>query len=88
MLTRSMCAEWAPHGIQANGIAPGYFRTDLNEALQNDPEFDSWLRARTPAARWGEPDELAGAVVFLASPASDFVNGHLLVVDGGLTAVV
>ena len=88
MLTRSMCAEWAPYGIQANGIAPGYFRTDLNEVLQNDPEFDAWLRARMPAARWGEPDELAGAVVFLASPASDFVNGQLLVVDGGLTAVV
>ena len=88
MLTRSMCAEWARHGIQANGIAPGYFRTDLNEALQSDAEFDAWLRARTPAARWGEPDELGGAVVFLASSASDFVNGQLLVVDGGLSAVV
>jgi gluconate 5-dehydrogenase len=88
MLTRSMCAEWAQHGIQANGIAPGYFRTDLNKALQSDAEFDAWLRARVPARRWGEPDELGGAVVFLASPASDFVNGHLLVVDGGLSAVV
>ena len=88
MLTRSMCAEWAPHGIQANGIAPGYFRTDLNEVLQKDAEFDAWLRARVPAGRWGEPDELAGAVVFLASPASDFVNGQLLVVDGGLSAVL
>jgi gluconate 5-dehydrogenase len=88
MLTRSMCAEWARHGIQANGIAPGYFRTDLNEALQGDPEFDAWLRARVPAGRWGEPPELSGAVVFLASSASDFVNGQLLVVDGGLSAVV
>jgi len=88
MLTRSMCAEWARHGIQANGIAPGYFRTDLNETLQADAEFDAWLRARVPAGRWGEPDELGGAVVFLASPASDFVNGHIIVVDGGLSAVV
>jgi gluconate 5-dehydrogenase len=88
MLTRSMCAEWARHGIQANGIAPGYMRTDLNEALQRNAEFDAWLRARVPAGRWGEPDELGGAVVFLASPASDFVNGQLLVVDGGLSAVV
>ena len=88
MLTRSMCAEWARHGIQANGIAPGYFRTDLNVALQADAEFDAWLRARVPAGRWAEPSELGGAVVFLASPASDFVNGHILVVDGGLSAVI
>jgi gluconate 5-dehydrogenase len=88
MLTRSMCAEWARHGIQANGIAPGYIRTDLTEPLQADPDFDAWLRARVPAGRWGEPAELAGAVVFLASSASDFVNGQLLFVDGGLSAVV
>jgi gluconate 5-dehydrogenase len=88
MLTRSMCAEWARHGIQANGIAPGYVRTDLNATLQADAEFDAWLRARVPAGRWGEPDELGGAVVFLASSASDFVNGQLLIVDGGLSAVV
>jgi len=88
MLTRSMCAEWARHGIQANGIAPGYFRTALNEPLQADAEFDAWLRARVPAARWGKPSELGGAVVFLASSASDFVNGQLLFVDGGLSAVV
>ena len=88
MLTRTMCAEWGPHGIQANGIAPGYFRTELTEPLQADAGFDAWLRARVPAARWGEPDELGGAVVFLASPASDFVNGQVLVVDGGLSAVV
>ena len=88
MLTRSMCAEWARHGIQANGIAPGYFRTDLTEPLQADAKFDAWLRTRVPAGRWGEPDELGGAVVFLASSASDFVNGQLLIVDGGLSAVV
>ena len=88
MLTRSMCAEWAQHGIQANGIAPGYFRTDLNTTLQADAEFDTWLRARVPAGRWAEPSELGGAVVFLASPASDFVNGQILVVDGGLSAVI
>lgn len=88
MLTRSMCAEWARHGIQANGIAPGYVRTDLNTTLQADAEFDAWLRARVPAGRWGEPNELGGAVVFLASSASDFVNGQLLIVDGGLSAVV
>ncbi len=88
MLTRSMCAEWARHGIQANGIAPGYFRTDLNKELQSDAEFDAWLRARVPAGRWGDPVELGGAVVFLASSASDFVNGQLLIVDGGLSAVV
>jgi len=88
MLTRTMCAEWAPHGIQANGISPGYFRTDLTEPLQRDEAFTRWLAARVPAGRWAEPDELGGAVVFLASPASDFVNGHMLVVDGGMTAVV
>jgi gluconate 5-dehydrogenase len=85
MLTRSMCAEWAQHGIQANGIAPGYFRTDLTEPLQADARFDAWLRGRVPARRWGEPGELGGAVVFLASSASDFVNGQLLFVDGGLS---
>lgn len=88
MLTRSMCAEWARHGIQANGVAPGYFRTDMTETLQADPEFDAWLRRRIPAGRWGEPSELAGAAVFLASSASDYVNGQILFVDGGLSAVV
>ena len=88
MLTRAMCSEWARHGIQANAIAPGYFETDLTEPLRADAEFDAWLRARVPAGRWGSPDELAGAVVFLASSASDYVNGQILYVDGGLTAVV
>ena len=69
-------------------IGPGYFATDLTVPLQEDREFDAWLTARVPAGRWGVPAELAGAVVFLASPASDFVNGQVLYVDGGLTAVV
>jgi gluconate 5-dehydrogenase len=88
MLTRSMCAEWARHGIQANAIGPGYFLTELTAPLQADVDFDAWIRGRVPAGRWGEPEELGGAVVFLASAASDFVNGQLLFVDGGMTAVV
>jgi gluconate 5-dehydrogenase len=88
MLTRAMCADWARHGIQANGIGPGYFATEINTVLQEDPEFDAWLRRRVPAGRWGKPSELGGAVVFLASDASDFVNGHILYVDGGLLAVL
>jgi gluconate 5-dehydrogenase len=87
-LTRAMCADWARHGIQANGIGPGYFRTEINTVLQDDPAFDAWLRARVPAGRWGEPSELEGAVVFLASAASDFVNGQILYVDGGMLAVL
>jgi gluconate 5-dehydrogenase len=88
LLTRAMCADWARHGIQANGIGPGYFRTDINTALQQDTEFGAWLERRVPAGRWGRPDELAGAVVFLASAASDYVNGHILYVDGGMLAVL
>jgi gluconate 5-dehydrogenase len=88
MLTKGMCAEWARHGIQANEIAPGYFETDLNRALVDDPAFSDWLCKRTPAGRWGRVEELCGAAVFLASPASDFVNGQTLFVDGGLTSVV
>jgi gluconate 5-dehydrogenase len=88
MLTRAMCADWARHGIQANGIGPGYFRTDMNVDLQESPEFNAWLLARVPAKRWGDPSELGGAVVFLASSASDFVNGHILYVDGGLLATL
>ena len=88
MLTQGMCADWARHNIQVNAIGPGYFETDLTEALRADPEFDAWLRRRTPAGRWGRPDELAGSVVFFSSAASDFVNGQILYVDGGLLAVV
>jgi len=71
-----------------NGVAPGYFDTELTSALVNDKEFTAWLCRRTPAARWGKVEELVGAAVFLAAPASNFVNGHLLYVDGGMTAVV
>jgi gluconate 5-dehydrogenase len=88
MLTKQMCAEWASHGIQVNGLGPGYMETELTRPLRDDPTFDAWLRARTPAGRWGKPEELVGAAVFLASPASDFVNGHILYVDGGMLAAV
>lgn len=87
-LTRAMCADWARFGIQANGIGPGYFRTEMNRDLQESPEFVAWLEQRVPARRWGDPDELAGAVVFLASTASDYVNGQILYVDGGLLSVL
>jgi gluconate 5-dehydrogenase len=88
MLTKGMCADWAKHNIQVNAIGPGYFKTPLNQALVDNPEFSSWLVKRTPAGRWGNVDELIGAAVFLASPASSFVNGHILYVDGGITSVL
>ncbi|HVK92873.1 MAG TPA: SDR family oxidoreductase [Mycoplana sp.] len=84
-LTRGMCADWARHGLQVNAIAPGYFRTPLNQALVDDAQFNAWLEKRTPAGRWGEVGELVGAAVFLASDASSFVNGHTLYFDGGIT---
>ena len=84
-LTRGMCADWARHGLQINAIAPGYFKTPLNQALVDDPEFSTWLEKRTPAARWGNVGELVGSAIFLVSNASSFVNGHTLYVDGGLT---
>ncbi|MFT3973612.1 MAG: SDR family oxidoreductase [Amaricoccus sp.] len=87
-LTRGMATDWARHGLQVNAIAPGYFRTPLNKALVENPEFSAWLEKRTPAARWGEVGELIGAAVFLAGDASSFVNGHTLHVDGGITASV
>ncbi|RWC28248.1 SDR family oxidoreductase [Mesorhizobium sp.] len=87
-LTRGMCTDWAKHGLQINAIAPGYFRTEMNQALVDNPEFSAWLEKRTPAGRWGSVDELIGAAVFLASDASSFVNGHTLYVDGGMTASV
>ncbi len=88
MLTRAMTAEWASHGIQANAIGPGYMLTDMNEALVNDEAFNAWVTGRTPARRWGKPEELIGTVVFLASAASDYVNGQIIYVDGGMLAVL
>ncbi len=88
MLTKAMCADWARHNIQCNGIAPGFFSTELTAPLKANPQFNDWLCARTPAGRWGELPELMGAAVFLASDASSYINGHLLYVDGGMTSVV
>ena len=88
MLTRAMAVEWAKHGVQANAIAPGYFLTELNKPLVENAEFNKWICGRTPAGRWGQPSELAGAVVFFASAASDFINGQILSVDGGLLAAL
>jgi gluconate 5-dehydrogenase len=88
MLTRAMAAEWAAHGIQANAIGPGYMLTDMNEALIKDPAFDAWVKARTPSRRWGRPEELIGTAVYLASSASDYVNGQIIYVDGGMLAVL
>lgn len=85
-LTKGMATDWARHGLQVNAIAPGYFDTPLNAALVADPAFSAWLEKRTPAGRWGKVEELVGACIFLASDASAFVNGHVLYVDGGITA--
>lgn len=87
-ITRGMAVDWARHGLNINGIAPGYFATELNDALLKDDKFNSWIETRTPMGRWGQPEELGGAVVFLASEAARFVNGHILYVDGAFTATV
>jgi gluconate 5-dehydrogenase len=88
MMTRGLAAEWGPSNIQVNAIGPGYFRTELNAALIANAEFSAWVEKRTPAGRWGEVAELVGAAVFLASDASNYVNGQLIMVDGGMTSVV
>lgn len=85
-LTKGMATDWAKYGLQINGLAPGYFKTELTSALVADTSFTEWLSNRTPAGRWGEVEELVGAAVFLSSSASNFVNGHILYVDGGITA--
>ena len=85
-LTKALANEWAEHNVQVNAIAPGYFRTDNTQALQDNPQRAKAIGDRIPAGRWGEPSDLGGAAVFLASRASDYVNGHILVVDGGWTA--
>lgn len=88
MLTQQMAAEWAASGIQANAIAPGFMLTEMNTALTSNPDFDAWVKNRTPTKRWGKPEELVGTAVFLASSASDYVNGQMIYVDGGLSAVL
>jgi gluconate 5-dehydrogenase len=88
MLTKGMAIDLGPHGINVNGIGPGYFKTELNAKLVADDNFSSWLINRTPSRRWGDVEDLAGAAVFLASDASKFVNGHILYVDGGVTATL
>ncbi len=88
MLTKAMAAEWGPSNIQANAIGPGYMITDMNEALIADPAFDAWVRARTPAGRWGRPEELTGTVIYLASEASNYVSGQIVYADGGMISVL
>ena len=88
MMTRGLAAELGKHNIQVNAIGPGYFATEINKALIADEAFSAWVSSRTPAGRWGETKELVGAAIFLSSDASNYVNGHLLMVDGGLTSVV
>jgi gluconate 5-dehydrogenase len=87
-LTKSMAVEWAKHNIQSNGIGPGYILTEMNRPLIEDQKFNAWVCARTPAGRWADPSELVGAAVFLASRASDFVNGQIIYVDGGMLAAL
>jgi gluconate 5-dehydrogenase len=87
-MTRGMATEWARHGLNVNGIAPGYFKTELNEALVKDATFSAWVEKRTPMGRWGDVAELGGAAIFLSSPAASFVNGHILYVDGAFMATV
>ena len=82
-LTKALANEWAPHGVQVNANAPGYIATNNTEALRADPDREPAIRGRIPAGRWGTPEDLVGAAVFLASPASDYISGHVLVVDGG-----
>jgi gluconate 5-dehydrogenase len=86
MMTRALAVELAPHNVQVNGIAPGFFKTEMNAPLISNAEFSAWVEKRTPAGRWGDPQEIAGAAVFLASPAASYVTGHLLYVDGGFSA--
>ncbi|MBK3571367.1 MULTISPECIES: SDR family oxidoreductase [unclassified Streptomyces] len=88
MLTKGMCADWGPSGVQVNGLGPGYIETELTQPLVQDEEFSAWVRKRTPAGRWGTTDDLVGGVLFLASPAADFVSGQVLYVDGGMTSVL
>lgn len=88
MLTKGMAVDWGPLGLQVNGLGPGYFKTELTQKLVDDPAFSTWLVGRTPSRRWGDVEDLGPAAVFLASEASRFMNGHILYVDGGVTATL
>ena len=88
MLTKAMAAEWAVHQIQANAIGPGYFATDMNQALVDNAEFDQWVKKSNPSARWGRPEELVGTAIFLSSEASAYVNGQIIYVDGGWLSIL
>jgi gluconate 5-dehydrogenase len=87
-LTRGMAVELAPNNIQVNAIAPGYFATELNRALLDNAQFDAWVKARTPAGRWGEPEEISGLAVFLASEAANYITGQMVMIDGGMSVAV
>jgi gluconate 5-dehydrogenase len=87
-LTRGMAVELAPHNIQVNAIAPGYFATEMNRALLDDEKFTAWVKARTPAGRWGEPEEISGLAVFLASAAANYVTGQMVMIDGGMSVAL
>jgi gluconate 5-dehydrogenase len=88
MLTKAMCADWAEFNIQVNAVGPGYFITKMTQVLADDPKFDAWVKDRTPSRRWGNPAELAGAVIFFCSEASSFINGQIIYVDGGMISVL
>jgi gluconate 5-dehydrogenase len=88
MLTKGMATDWGEHNIQVNAVGPGYFITEMTKPLAENPEFDAWLKARTPMARWGDPSELIGTVIFLASRASSFITGQIFYVDGGILATI
>ena len=88
MLTKAMATEWGKYNIQVNGLGPGYIITDITKPLVEDKKFSSWLCERTPAGRWGTPGDLVGGAIFLASKASDYVNGHILYIDGGMSSCI
>ena len=88
MLTKNMTVKWAKYNIQVNGIGPGYFITDMTRALVENKEYNQWIVSRTPAKRWGNPEELVGALIFLSSHVSDFVNGQIVYLDGGILAAI
>mgnify|MGYP000088262239 CR=1 FL=1 len=88
MLSRAMAAEWAQFNIQANSIGPGYIMTDMNKLLMENAQFDTWVKSSNPAQRWGKPEELVGTAIYLASEASNYVNGQIIYVDGGWLSVL